>query len=127
MVRLPRVDGRAAGLIAMALILCGCPGASKESAQAAKQPPRAAGTRLNVLLVTIDTLRADHLGAYGYVRRTSPHIDALARRATLFEQAFTYWPKTRGSFVALMTGRRASQSGYSKTHPLLLEANHVLV
>ena len=126
MVRLPRVDGRAAGLIAMALILCGCPGASKESAQAAKQPPRAAGTRLNVLLVTIDTLRADHLGAYGYVRRTSPHIDALARRATLFEQAFTYWPKTRGSFVALMTGRRASQTGYSKTHPLLLGSNPTL-
>ena len=62
--------------------------------------PAAAGNRLNVLLVTIDTLRADHLGAYGYGRPTSPRIDALARRGVVFDQAYTYWPKTRGSFVA---------------------------
>ena len=79
-----------------------------------------------MLLITIDTLRADHMGAYGYFRRTSPHMDALARRGTLFERAFTYWPKTRGSFVALMSGRRASQTGYSKTHPLLLDSNPTL-
>jgi arylsulfatase A-like enzyme len=79
-----------------------------------------------VLLLTIDTLRADHMGAYGYVRHTSPHMDALARQGILFERAFTYWPKTRGSFVALMTGRRASQTGYSKTHPLLLDSNPTL-
>ena len=44
-------------------------------------------------------------------RTTSPHIDALAQRGTLFEQAYTYWPKTRGSFVAMLTGRRPSQNG----------------
>jgi arylsulfatase A-like enzyme len=79
-----------------------------------------------VLLVTIDTLRADHMQAYGYFRHTSPHMDALAGHGTLFERAFTYWPKTRGSFVALMTGRRASQTGYGKTHPLLLDSNPTL-
>src|SRR6185436_19159746 len=77
-------------------------------------PPSAAGNRMSVLLLTIDTLRADHLGAYGYTRNTSPRIDAFARSGALFEQAYTYWPKTRGSFVALMTGKRACQTGYGK-------------
>jgi arylsulfatase A-like enzyme len=86
----------------------------------------AAGNRLNVLLITIDTLRADHLGAYGYRRPTSPRLDALARRGVVFDQAYTYWPKTRGSFVGLMTGRFASQTGYGKTHPLLLDFNPTL-
>ncbi len=86
----------------------------------------AADNRLNILLVTIDTLRPDHLGAYGYRRKTSPNIDALARRGVAFDEAYTYWPKTRGSFVAFMTGRLASQSGYSKTHPLLIDFNPTL-
>jgi arylsulfatase len=79
-----------------------------------------------VLLVTVDTLRADHLGAYGYRRATSPRIDALARRGATFDQAYTYWPKTRGSFVAMLTGRLASQSGYGKTHPVLVDFNATL-
>jgi len=86
----------------------------------------AAGNRLNVLLITIDTLRADHLGVYGYRRPTSPRMDALARGGAFFDEAYTYWPKTRGSFVAMLTGRRASQTGYSKTHPLLLGMNPTL-
>jgi arylsulfatase A-like enzyme len=76
--------------------------------------------------VTIDTLRADHLGVYGYRRPTSPHIDALAQRGTVFDRAFTFWPKTRGSFVMIMTGRRPSQNGYGKTHQVLLDFNPTL-
>jgi arylsulfatase A-like enzyme len=111
---------------ALALLLWSCPGPKKEAGVAASRPARVAGSGRSVLLITIDTLRADHVQAYGYFRRTSPHMDALARRGTLFEHAFTYWPKTRGSFVAMMTGRRASQTGYSKTHPLLLDSNPTL-
>jgi arylsulfatase A-like enzyme len=85
-----------------------------------------AGNRLNVLLITIDTLRADHLGVYGYRRSTSPSMDALARRGVVFDEAYTYWPKTRGSFAGIMTGRFASQSGYGRTHPLLLDFNPTL-
>jgi arylsulfatase A-like enzyme len=79
-----------------------------------------------VLLLTIDTLRADHLSLHGYRRRTSPRLDAFAADAAVFERAYTYWPKTRGSFVALLTGRRDSQTGYSKTHPGLLGFNPTL-
>ena len=82
--------------------------------------------RTSVLLLTIDTLRADHLGVYGYTRNTSRHMDALAREGTVFDYAYTYWPKTRGSFVALLTGRRDSQTGYDKKHPVLLDFNPTL-
>jgi arylsulfatase A-like enzyme len=47
------------------------------------------GGKPNVLLISIDTLRADHLGCYGYARPTSPNIDALANRGVLFENAFS--------------------------------------
>jgi arylsulfatase A-like enzyme len=90
------------------------------------RPSAPAGTRTNVLLITIDTLRADHLGLYGYPRATSPQLDAFAKRAVAFDQAYTYWPKTRGSFVAMMSGRRDSQTGYGKTHPVLLDFNPTL-
>jgi arylsulfatase len=114
-------------LAAAALAALGCPGTGSRSDQP-RAPARsaAAGNRLNVLLITIDTLRADHLGAYGYRRATSPRIDGLARRGVLFEQAYTYWPKTRGSFVALLTGRLAAQSGYGKSHPTLVDFNPTL-
>ena len=82
--------------------------------------------RPNVLLITIDTLRSDHLGLYGYPRETSPRIDALGRRGVVFDEFYTYWPKTRGSFVAMMTGRLAAKSGYQKSHPLLLDFNPTL-
>jgi arylsulfatase A-like enzyme len=84
------------------------------------------GNGLSVLLITIDTLRADHLGVYGYRRPTSPHIDALGQHGTVFDRAFSFWPKTRGSFVIMMTGRRPSQNGYSGTHPVLLDFNPTL-
>lgn len=50
--------------------------------------------RLNVIYVFIDALRADHLGAYGYSRNTSPNLDKLAARSSVFENAFTPAPNT---------------------------------
>ena len=60
---------------------------------------------LNLLLVTIDTLRADHLGCYGYPRPTSPAIDALAAAGTLFENGWAHAPSTRYSMPAIAAGR----------------------
>jgi choline-sulfatase len=112
-----------AAVLALVPLLAACPGPKQAPSP---KPLAGAGNRLNVLLITIDTLRADHLGTYGYKRATSPRIDALAREGAVFEEAYTYWPKTRGSFVAMLTGRRACQTGYSKSHPLLLGMNPTL-
>jgi arylsulfatase A-like enzyme len=118
------------GVAILALAILGCRGGgagpSRSPAASPSTSVAAAGNPWNVLLITIDTVRADHLGAYGYPRRTSPHIDALAARSALFERAYTFWPKTRGSFVMMMTGRRPSTNGYSKTHPILVDFNPTL-
>jgi arylsulfatase A-like enzyme len=122
-----RRAGAAIPAALLAAALAGCPGPTGEAPkEAGVARPVVAGNPLSVLLITIDTLRADHLGAYGYRRPTSPRMDGLARRGVVFEQAYTYWPKTRGSFVAMMTGRLASQTGYGKSHPLLLDFNPTL-
>jgi len=66
--------------------------------------------RPNIVLITVDTLRADHLGCYGYTRPTSPHIDRLAMEGALFERAFTTLPRTTQAVASIVTGR------YPKTH-----------
>jgi arylsulfatase A-like enzyme/HEAT repeat protein len=57
----------------------------------------------HVLLVTIDALRADHLGAYGYARPTSPALDAIAEEAVVFERAYAQAPHSSYSLSTLMT------------------------
>jgi len=119
---------RAAGAagVALALVLGAAGCRERREPAPAPHPSAASGNRHNVLLVTIDTLRADHLGVYGYKRSTSPRIDAIARTGTVFESAYTFWPKTRGSMAVMLTGRRPSRNGYSKTHPVLLDFNPTL-
>jgi len=57
----------------------------------------------NILLITIDTLRRDHLGAYGYYRETSPFIDSLAKDGLKFNHAVTPIPLTAGSHATILT------------------------
>ncbi len=59
---------------------------------------------LNLILVTIDTLRADHLGCYGYAKASTPNLDKLAQRGTLFENAVTHAPLTTPSHASMFTG-----------------------
>jgi arylsulfatase A-like enzyme len=75
------------------------------SACAKPAPPRP-----NLLFISIDALRADHLGAWGYRRATSPHIDAFAREAVVFENAQAQSSWTLPTLVSVMT------SLYSSTH-----------
>jgi arylsulfatase len=58
-----------------------------------------------LLLVTVDTLRADHLGAYGSRRELTPHLDALARESEVFSAAYAPAPFTLPSVTGLLTGR----------------------
>ena len=70
---------------------------------------------LNVLLITIDALRADHLGAYGYPRATSPNIDRLAREGVLFRRAVAQWPLTSPSFASMMSSSYGHTNGVMRT------------
>ncbi|MDO8523023.1 MAG: sulfatase [bacterium] len=65
----------------------------------------------NIILIGIDTLRADHLGCYGYHRPTSPAIDALAKESVLFENCFSQAPITAPSFMSIMTSRYPTYHG----------------
>lgn len=58
----------------------------------------------NIILLTVCTLRADHLGIYDYPFSTSPNIDRLARKSMVFQYAFCPIPKTSASFASMMTG-----------------------
>src|SRR4051812_13117848 len=58
----------------------------------------------NILLISIDTLRADHVGAYGYAAAQTPTLDALARRGLRFTHASTVTPLTLPAHASLMTG-----------------------
>lgn len=63
----------------------------------------------HVLLIVIDTLRADHLSCYGYWRETSPHMDAMAEAGVRFERAISQSSWTAPSMITLMTGQRLSR------------------
>jgi arylsulfatase A-like enzyme len=58
----------------------------------------------NVILISVDTLSAEHLGVYGYSRNTTPNIDALAKQSVVFKNAFTPVPCTAPSYASLLTG-----------------------
>lgn len=68
-------------------------------------------TNPNIVLILMDTQRADRLGCYGYGRPTSPHIDRLARRGTLFEQAHSTSSWTWPSTASVLTGMLPQEHG----------------
>src|SRR5260370_26073872 len=66
---------------------------------------------LNVVIITIDTLRADHLGCYGYKQIRTPNIDALASESARFERAYTPVPVTLPAHTVIFTGTYPVFSG----------------
>jgi len=68
--------------------------------------------RPDIVLVTVDTLRADHLGCYGYFRDTSPAIDALSEECVIFERCIAPMATTLPSHLSLFTGLWPHQHGY---------------
>lgn len=81
----------------LAFVACG-----KES------PP---DTRPNVLLISLDTVRADRVGCYGYAPAETPNLDALAARGVRFERAYAHTPFTLPSHATLLTGIHPSGHG----------------
>ena len=64
-----------------------------------------------MIVISLDTLRADRIGAYGAYRPTTPAIDALAAESVVFEQAWSVWPETSGSHMSIFTSRLPSEHG----------------
>ena len=77
-------------------------------AQPALELPGEVPERPHLVLVTIETLRPDHLSLFGYRRRTSPRLDELAASSLVFERAYAAAPATRLSLAALLSGRSPS-------------------
>lgn len=88
--------------LALAMLLAACTGAPAPEADPAPKP---APTRAdNVLVVYVDTLRADRLGLHGYERDTSPFVDSLAESGVVFDRAIAASPWTFSSTASVMTG-----------------------
>jgi arylsulfatase A-like enzyme len=90
-------------MLLCAITLAGC---TSEPAD-----PEATPSTPNILLVTVDTLRADHLGCYGYFRDTSPNIDRLAAESVVFERAYCPMATTLPSHASLLTGLNPLEHG----------------
>ncbi len=94
---------------------------------AARNSPRLPAHHPNVILITIDTLRADHLACYGDKRVKTPVIDSLAREGILFPHAISQVPLTWPSHAAILTGTYPFQNGVQDFtgHPLSAEFRSV--
>ena len=86
-------------IIAILLVLAGCGGI-----EATRSQP-------NILLVVIDTLRADHVGCYGYERNTTPNLDAFARDCIVYTNCYATCSWTKPSVTSLLTGLNCREHG----------------
>ncbi len=99
-------------VVAEDTVVCDALSPGERAAHVACQAPSTAQTgrtldlrQRDFLLISVDALRADHLGSYGYPRPTTPRIDALAKDAVVFEHAYAPTPHTSYSVTSLMTGK----------------------
>lgn len=88
--------------------------------------PKPGPERPNIVFITIDTLRADHLSCYGHRRPTSPSIDRLADRGILFEDALSQAPWTLPSMASLHTSLYPSEHGANKADRPLRQGHDTL-
>lgn len=106
-----------AGLFATASLFAGCD--KSEDAGA-----RGGAKGQNLLLITLDTTRADHLGCYGDKSARTPALDALASRGMLFEDAQSQIPLTLPSHCSIMTGRYPKEFGVRNNNQKALGTTH---
>lgn len=104
----PVIVGMSIAALGVTTFLIGQPSAVAAGGRIRPQPPADAS---NVLVIVVDTLRADHLPGYGYERGSTPNLDAFAEDAIRFDQAFANASWTRPSFASILTGRYPSSHG----------------
>jgi tetratricopeptide (TPR) repeat protein len=91
----------------LAFLLLSCTPELPQKYTKEKEEPQ----NINVLLITIDTLRADRVGAYGDKKAQTPNIDSLAQRGVLFREAHSHSPLTLPSHSSILTGLYPSEHG----------------
>ncbi|MGE0455315.1 MAG: sulfatase-like hydrolase/transferase [Vicinamibacteria bacterium] len=121
--RMPRPRRRAWLAVALA---ASCAGAAALWLRPAALSGGSRAQIRNVLLVTLDTTRADHLGVYGARRARTPHLDALAREGAWFARASSSIPLTLPAHAGLMTGASPLRHGLRDNHGAALEAGPTL-
>ncbi|MFB0503492.1 MAG: sulfatase-like hydrolase/transferase, partial [Candidatus Bathyarchaeia archaeon] len=60
--------------------------------------------KMNLLILGVDSLRADHMSCYGYHRHTTPHIDKIAEEGVLFENAYSPYIPTTPGYTTMLSG-----------------------
>ncbi len=95
-------------LLGTLVVCCGCGRDGRRAGRLSRAGPRG---RYNVVLIVADALRADHLGCYGYARKTSPTIDRLASEGVLFTQMFSQSSVTGAAHVAMLASRLPTDVG----------------
>lgn len=79
----------------------------------------------NVLLISVCSIRPDHMSCYGYVRETTPKLSELAKESIVFDHAITQWPKTTPAFAAIMSAKYGHANGVlRRTHGPRLPDEH---
>ena len=99
------------GLLWIGSVALAVAGALSIAAESDPATESAETVRPNVVLITVDTLRADHLSSYGYHLRTSPNMDQLARDGLRFDRAYTPIPMTGPAHFSMFTGRYPQEHG----------------
>ena len=109
--RLAIVLGIIFAQIFFGITLFGTAAWGQTSGSTSGQKPSRRTSPPDVFLITIDTLRADHVGCYGYKQVETPALDALAADGLRFTQAFTHSPITNTSHITILTGLLPSVHG----------------
>ena len=108
------------------LAAAGCDRTDPSGPSAGDSSDRATARRPNIILITIESLRADHVGAYGYARDTTPALDALAREGILFERAYSVTSWTLTSHATMFTGLYPTAHRVIRPHDRLADSYETL-
>ena len=114
------IGRRRRAIVALAVLVLAVAGCSKESVDAYQAP-----TGTPVVLISIDTLRADRLPAYGYDGVETPALDRLRRDGILYERAYSHVPLTLPSHASLLTGLLPAAHGLRDNIGYFLDAERV--
>jgi arylsulfatase A-like enzyme len=105
-------------LLVFLLVVSAC--APQDEPNPSSSAPDKAPAPRHLILISVDTLRADHMSLYGYQRATTPALDRRSEAGTVFERAIAHWPKTGASFASMFLGSYPQTTGLTHKAALRL-------